>query len=436
MATLWTKGGKADSKVEEFTVGQDRVLDLRLALYDVKGSKAHIAMLAKVGLLDIEEEKTLQQALDEISESISEGKFRLDDDVEDIHSQVEINLTRKLGDSGRKIHSGRSRNDQVLVDIKLFLKDECLRIRDEVLNLFNLLISLSRKYRQVLLPGYTHFQIAMPSSFGLWLGGYAESLADDMLMLGSAYGICNQNPLGSAAGYGSSFPLDRRMTTRLLGFNTLVYNSVACQLGRGKTEKAVAAAIGQIATTLNHLAQDCCLYMSQNFGFISFPKNLTTGSSIMPHKKNPDVWEMIRGNCNLINSAYSQISLITSNLPHGYHRDYQLLKDVLFPALDRLHNCLEMTVYMMENLQVRKDILKESIYKPVFTVEKVNRLVEGGMPFRNAYKSVGQDVENGSFRIEGKLPEKAEDLHHTHLGSIGNLALNEIKKKMRLASRW
>jgi len=433
MATLWTKGGKADSKVEEFTVGKDRELDLRLAKYDVLGSKAHIAMLTKVGLLDSEEEKELQKGLDKILESIQKGEFRLGDHVEDIHSQVEIMLTEMLGEAGGRIHSGRSRNDQVLVDLKLYLKDECSKTKDEVKTLFDTLIGLAEKYREVLMPGYTHFQIAMPSSFGLWLGGYAECLAEDMAMLKAAYVIADNNPLGSAAGYGSSFPLDREMTTELLGFNSLTYNSIAAQMGRGRTEKAVAAAIGQIAGTLNRLAYDCCLFMSQNFSFISFPDSLTTGSSIMPHKKNPDVWEMIRGNCNLVSSAYGQICMLTENLPHGYHRDYQLLKEVIIPALEKMHSCLDMADYMLQNMEVRKDILSDPMYSPIFSVERVNKMVEEGVPFRQAYKAVAKEIASGEFDPGSKGCGNASSLGHTHLGSIGNLALEQIKEKMRLS---
>lgn len=431
MATLWNKGTKATQLVESFTVGEDRRLDLRLAKADVKGSKAHIAMLTKIGLLRKEEEEVLQKGLDEIVADIEKGVFKLQDDVEDIHSQVELILTEKLGEIGKKIHSGRSRNDQVLVDLKLYLKEECQIIRDEMLTLFDTLQSLSEKYKEVLLPGYTHFQIAMPSSFGLWLGAYAETLADDMLMLKAAYQIADQNPLGSAAGYGSSFPLDREMTTKLLGFSTLSYNSIAAQMGRGKTEKALAAALGQIAGTLNKLAEDCCIYMSQNFAFISFPDFLTTGSSIMPHKKNPDVWEMIRGNCNIICSKYAEISMMTTNLPHGYHRDYQLLKEVLFPALEKMHSCLQMTDYMLRQMKVNEKILNDPIFKHLFTVEKVNKLVKEGTPFREAYKIVGKEVNEGKFDFQLAEDAKVSSLGHSHLGSIGNLATEEIKKKMR-----
>lgn len=444
MATLWNKGTNATKTVEDFTTGKDRELDLRLAEYDIKGSKAHIKMLLSIGLLNADEETKLQQGLDEIAEEVRSRKFKLDEEVEDIHSQVELLLTKKLGEAGKKIHSGRSRNDQILVDLKLFFKDECEKTRDEMLELFRTLQSLSEKYKNVILPGYTHFQIAMPSSFGLWFGAYAETIADDMFMLKAAHRIADQNPLGSAAGYGSSFPLDREMTTKLLGFKTLSYNSIAAQLGRGKTEKAVAAAIGQIAGTLNKFAEDCCIYMCPNFGFIKFPDSLTTGSSIMPHKKNPDVWEIIRGNCNIIQSAYSEISMMTTNLPHGYHRDYQLLKEIIFPALEKMHSCLNMTSYMLENISVNENILKDSMYDLMFTVEKVNKLAASGVPFREAYKSIGREVNEGKFCFgcQGIKGEKSDaaitvaSLNHTHAGSIGNLCNAKIKQKMDEASEW
>lgn len=427
--TLWSKGTKATDLVEQFTVGNDRILDLRLAEYDVIGSKAHIKMLESIGLLSDEELKTLTAGLDSILEDIRNGQFRLEDDVEDIHSQVEMLLTQRFGEIGKKIHSGRSRNDQVLVDIKLFLKDEIQKIKDEVLQLFSTLQSLSEKYRDVLLPGYTHGQIAMPSSFGLWFGAYAEALADDMHMLRGAYNVADQNPLGSAAGYGNSFPLDREMTTRLLEFSSLDYNVVAAQLSRGKTEKATASAIGSIALTLNKLAADCCMYMCPNYGFISFPDELTTGSSIMPHKKNPDVWEIIRGNCNRILSCENEISLLCSNMPHGYHRDFQLLKDILFPALELMHRCLFMADYMLKHIRVNEKILGSPLYDYLFTVEEVNRRTLNGMPFRDAYKSVGIEVNEGRFHADRSIA-------HTHEGSIGNLCNDRIKKKMDVASEF
>jgi len=435
MGTLWSKGVQATQLVDEFTVSNDRVLDMRLAKHDVMGSKAHIKMLCSIGLLEKEEEEILQKGLDEILEEIERGEFKLGDDVEDIHSQVEFLLTKRFGEIGKKIHSGRSRNDQVLVDLKLFLREEVEIFRDEIVELFNTLQQLSEKYKNVLLPGYTHAQIAMPSSFGMWFGAYAEALVDDMHMLKGAYNVVNQNPLGSAAGYGSSFPLDREMTTSLLGFKTLNYNSVAAQLSRGKSEKAVAGALGQLALTLNKFAADCCMYMCPNFGFISFPDEFTTGSSIMPHKKNPDVWEILRGKCNRIQSLQNEISLMTTNMAHGYHRDYQLLKDVLFPGLELMHSCLFMAKYMLENISVKEDILNDKKYEYLFTVEEVNKRVLEGMPFREAYKSVGIEANEGKFHysgFDGGLPS-VEKLHHTHKGSIGNLCTEEIKKKMEEA---
>ena len=427
--TLWSKGTQATDLVEEFTVGNDRILDLRLAKYDVLGSMAHIKMLESIGLLTKDELERLTSGLDEILKEIEAGDFVLEDDVEDIHSQVELILTRRLGEIGKKIHSGRSRNDQVLVDIKLFLKDETLKIRDEVLKLFDRLQGLSDKYKDVLLPGYTHGQVAMPSSFGLWFGAYAEALADDMYMLRGAYNVTDQNPLGSAAGYGSSFPLDRQMTTDLLGFSSLDYNSVAAQLSRGKAERAVASAIGAIALTLNKFASDCCMYMCPNYGFIKFPDSLTTGSSIMPHKKNPDVWEIIRGNCNRIMATEGQISMLCSNMPHGYHRDFQLLKDILFPSLELMHKCLFMAEYMLGSIIVNEHILESSpIYDYLFTVGEVNRRTLAGIPFRDAYKIVGIEVNEGRFCYKGS------PLSHTHIGSLGNLCNDRIKAKMSSAS--
>ena len=430
MATLWNKGTSCTEKVEAFTVGNDRILDARLARYDVIGSKAHIAMLKEVGLLEDREHKALDEALDGIAAMIEAGDFKLEDDVEDIHSQIELLLTRKLGDVGKKIHSGRSRNDQVLVDIKLFLRDELKQVREEILTLFGKLQELSEKNKDILMPGYTHAQIAMPSSFGLWFGAYAEALVDDMYMLRGAYEVVNRNPLGSAAGYGNSFPLDRKMTTELLGFASPDYNSIAAQMSRGKTERCVASALGSLALTLNKFAADCCQYMCPNFGFIKFPDNLTTGSSIMPHKKNPDVWEIIRGRCNRILSAENEISLLCSNMPHGYHRDYQLLKDILFPVLENVHSCLDMTSYMLGYIEVNKNILDDGLYTHLFTVEEVNRRVlEDGIPFREAYKQVGVEVNEGKFSYRGEL-------HHTHIGSIGNLCNKEIAELMQNASDW
>ena len=438
MATLWNKGTSATEKVESFTVGNDRQLDLRLASCDIQGSKAHIRMLESIGLLTKDEFDSLTAALDRIEDTVKDGSFVLEDDVEDIHSQIELSLTRELGDMGKKIHSGRSRNDQVLVDIKLFLRDEILAMREETLQLFRTLQGLSEKYKEVLLPGYTHFQIAMPSSFGLWFGAYAEALVDDMHMLHGAYRVVNRNPLGSAAGYGNSFPLDRDMTTRLLGFDSPVINSVAAQMSRGKTEKCTAAAMGSIALTLNKFAADCCMYMCPNFGFIHFPDSLTTGSSIMPHKKNPDVWEMVRGKCDRILSTENEISMLCSNLPHGYHRDYQLLKDILFPSLEMMHDCLKMTDYMLAHIEVNTHILDNPLYTHLFTVEEVNRRTLEGTPFREAYRQVGVEVNEGRFKYSGGDTSslKASDLGHTHIGSLGNLCNDRVAELMQQASNW
>ena len=434
MQTLWNKGVEAAQAVEDFTVGDDRTLDMRLAEYDVRGSKAHIAMLSEVGLLPKDEEQLLQKELDKILEQIARGEFVLEDIAEDIHSQVEICLTRSLGDLGKKIHSGRSRNDQVLVDLKLYMRAELEAIRILVLQLFDSLQKQSEKHKDVILPGYTHGQIAMPSSFGMWFGAYAEALCDDMYMLVAAYKIVNQNPLGSAAGYGSSFPLDRSKTTELLGFEDLDYNSVAAQMSRGKSERAVAAALGALAATLHKFASDCCMYMGSNFKFISFPDSLTTGSSIMPHKKNPDVWEVMRAKTNRIESAEATIAQMTANLPHGYHRDFQLLKDTLFPAIDSIKECLSMCLYMLENISVNKEILSGGkLYDDMFTVEEVNRMVVGGVPFRDAYRQVGIAVKEGRFAYTGA--KSVQGLHHTHAGSIGNLCTEQIKDKMSRAAR-
>ncbi len=438
MATLWNKGTSATERVENFTVGNDRQLDLRLAAYDIQGSKAHIQMLESIGLLSTEELQSLSAALDRIEATVRDGSFVLEDDVEDIHSQIELNLTRELGQTGKKIHSGRSRNDQVLVDIKLFLRDELLKMREETLQLFRTLQELSEKYKEVPLPGYTHFQIAMPSSFGMWFGAYAEALVDDMHMLHGAYRVVNRNPLGSAAGYGNSFPLDRDMTTRLLGFDSPVINSVAAQMSRGKTERCTASAMGSLALTLNKFAADCCMYMCPNFGFIHFPDSLTTGSSIMPHKKNPDVWEMVRGKCDRILSTENEISMLCSNLPHGYHRDYQLLKDILFPSLELMHDCLNMTDYMLAHIEVNTHILDNPLYSHLFTVEEVNRRTRSGTPFREAYRQVGTEVNEGRFKYSGgdTASLKASDLGHTHIGSLGNLCNDRVAELMRQASNF
>ena len=427
MAKIWDKGFDANKQVEAFTVGNDRELDLRLAKHDIKGSMAHIRMLAAIGLLDADEEIVLRRELEVILSEVEKGSFQLDDDAEDIHSQVEAMLTKRLGEMGKKIHSGRSRNDQVLLDIKLYLKEEIRQIKEEMLQLFDLLQSLSERHREVLLPGYTHLQIAMPSSFGLWFGAYAETLVDDMHSLAAAWRVADQNPLGSAAGYGSSFPIDREMTTRELGFSTMAYNVIAAQMGRGKSERILAQAMANIASTLNRLAADNCLFLSGNFGFISYPSELTTGSSIMPHKKNPDVWELIRGHSNRLQSLPNEITLMTTNLQHGYHRDYQLLKEILFPAIETLHRLLQMTRFMLEHFAVNREILDDNKYDYLFTVEEVNQRVLQGIPFREAYKEVGREVEEGTFHAR-------KEVHHTHAGSIGNLCTEEIRKKMEMAS--
>ena len=378
---LWSKGFEPDRMIEEFTVGRDRELDLRLARYDVQGSMAHIRMLESIGLLKKDELDLLIEALEDIADVIERGDFVIEEGVEDVHSEVEFMLTARLGDIGKKIHSGRSRNDQVLVDLKLFMRDEIRHIAEAVNRLFDRLQALSEEHKDKLMPGYTHMQVAMPSSFGLWFGAYAESLADDMQMLVAAYNVANQNPLGSAAGYGSSFPLDREMTTRLLGFETLHYNVVAAQMSRGKTERAVSMAIASIASTLGHLAMDVCMWMCQNFGFVSFPDNLTTGSSIMPHKKNPDVFEIMRGKCNRLQSVPNEIALLTANLPLGYNRDLQLLKDIIFPATTELIECLDMAEFMLGHILVRDGIVDDSRYDYQFTVEAVDRLVLDGITF-------------------------------------------------------
>ncbi|MDE6865885.1 MAG: argininosuccinate lyase [Muribaculaceae bacterium] len=421
---LWNKGFEPDRAIEEFTVGQDRELDLRLARYDVMGSMAHIKMLESIGLLTSEELALLLPALEEILESINRGEFKIEDGVEDVHSQVEFLLTARLGDVGKKIHSGRSRNDQVLVDLKLFFRDELKKIAESVDRLFHTLQSLSERHKDKLMPGYTHLQVAMPSSFGLWFGAYAESLTDDMQLVKAAYHIANQNPLGSAAGYGSSFPLNREMTTELLGFENPHYNVVAAQMSRGKTERAVAMAIAAVASTLGHLAMDVCQWMCNNFAFISFPDELTTGSSIMPHKKNPDVFEIMRGKCNRLQALPNELTILTANLPLGYNRDLQLMKDIVFPATTELVECLDMAGFMLEQVRVKEDILSDPRYDYIFTVEDVNRLVLEGMPFRDAYREVGMAVQEKRYK-------PTRTVNHTHLGSIGNLANDRIASKMQ-----
>mgnify|MGYP002518999092 FL=1 len=420
---LWNKGFEPDKAIEDFTVGADRELDLRLARYDVQGSMAHIRMLESIGLIESAELPVLLAALERIAQSIERGEFTIEEGVEDVHSQVELMLTRELGDMGKKIHSGRSRNDQVLVDLKLFMRDEMKRVAMSVKQLFDRLQSLSNEHKDTLMPGYTHLQVAMPSSFGLWFGAYAESLVDDLEMVAAAYNIANQNPLGSAAGYGSSFPLNRTMTTQLLEFADLHYNVVAAQMSRGKTERAAAYAIASVASTLGKFAMDVCLFMCQNYGFISFPDNLTTGSSIMPHKKNPDVFEIMRGKCNRLQAVPNEISLLTTNLPLGYHRDLQLLKDIIFPATTTLCQCLEMCDFMLQNIIVKQNILDDERYNYLFTVEDVNRLTLSGVPFREAYREVGMAVQRGEY-----TPTRS--VEHTHEGSIGNLCNDKIAEKM------
>ena len=423
MSKLWQKNNKVSDLVEKFTIGNDQAMDMYLASYDVLGSIAHTTMLAEVGLLTAAEQATIKKALVAIYEKIQAGNFSLDPGVEDIHSQVEILLTAALGDAGKKIHSARSRNDQVLVDIKLFLRAELMNLTASVQALFKTLQEKSEAHKNDLLPGYTHLQLAMPSSFGLWLGAYAESLVDDITVLQAAYKVVNKNPLGSAAGYGSSFPINRTRTTELLGFESLNYNVVYAQMGRGKAERVTAMAIANIADTLSKLSMDACLFMNQNFGFIQFPEALTTGSSIMPHKKNPDVFELIRSYCNRIKALPNEIMMMTTNLPSGYHRDLQLLKEHLFPAFAQLNNCIEMASLMIQNMEVKKNILEDAKYQYLFSVEEVNKLVLTGMPFRDAYKQVGAAIESGKFTY-------STEIMHTHEGSIGNLGTAIIAEKM------
>ena len=421
---LWEKNFEVNKEIERFTVGRDREMDLYLAKYDVLGSMAHITMLESIGLLEHDELPQLLAALKEIYQTAERGEFVIEEGVEDVHSQVEMILTRRLGDMGKKIHSGRSRNDQVLVDLKLFTRHELKEIADGVKILFDELIQKSNQYKDVLMPGYTHLQIAMPSSFGLWFGAYAESLTDDMLFLQAAYKMTNRNPLGSAAGYGSSFPLNRTMTTELLGFDSMDYNVVYAQMGRGKMERNVGFAIATIAGTLAKLAFDACLFNSQNFSFVKLPKECTTGSSIMPHKKNPDVFELIRAKSNKLQSLPQQVMLIMNNLPCGYFRDLQIIKEVFLPAFDELKDCLQMTAYIINKIEVNEHILDNPMYDPMFSVEEVNRLAANGMPFRDAYKKVGLDIEAGQFQTN-------HEIHHTHEGSIGNLCNDEIGQIMQ-----
>jgi len=421
---LWQKNTESLKEVETFTVGKDRELDMFLAPYDVLGSLAHIKMLNSVGLLNDEDLTELQTALKNIYQDISTGNFSLEEGIEDIHSQVEFLLTKKLGEAGKKIHSARSRNDQVILDLKLFLRNQIEELVHDVNGFFTLLQAQSEKYKDDLLPGYTHLQLAMPSSFGLWFGAYAESLVDDLVTLHGAWEVTNKNPLGSAAGFGSSFPIDRKMTTELLGFEDLNYNVVYAQMSRGKTERILSQALANIAATLARMSMDACIYLNQNFGFISFPDELTTGSSIMPHKKNPDVFELIRGHCNRIQALPNEIFMISTNLPSGYHREFQLLKEHLFPAIKNLKDCIRMATLMFENIDVKKDILNDKKYQYLFTVEEMNKLVLQGMPLRDAYKKIGADVENYSFKTN-------MEVRHTHEGSIGNLQNDAIKQMMK-----
>ena len=424
MSKLWQKNSHVAASVESFTIGNDQAMDLYLAQYDVLGSIAHATMLSEVGLLTPDEKLQIKNTLIKIYQRIEAGQFKLDAGVEDIHSQVEILLTQELGDIGKKIHSARSRNDQVLVDLKLFLRAEIISLSKAVQSFFDVLQNKSEAHKNDLLPGYTHLQLAMPSSFGLWLGAYAESLVDDMTMLQAAFTVVNKNPLGSAAGYGSSFPINRTRTTELLGFETLNYNVVYAQMGRGKAERITASAMVNIADTLARLSMDACLFLNQNFGFISFPEELTTGSSIMPHKKNPDVFELIRSHCNRIKALPNEIMMMTTNLPSGYHRDLQLLKEHLFPAFIQLRSCIEMAALMIQHMEVKKDLLEDVKYQYLFSVEEVNKLVLSGMPFRDAYKKVGLDIEQGKFTNSTKIS-------HVHEGSIGNLCNEEIAKEMK-----
>lgn len=423
---LWSKDNTHTSaRVEAFTVGRDREFDLLLARHDVQGSIAHVTMLSECGLMSLEDAERALNGLAEIAVTIENRGFVIEEGVEDVHSQVELMLTRAIGEAGKMIHSGRSRNDQVAVDIKLFLRDAIARTRDCSLELFNCLLTRSEELKDVLLPGYTHLQVAMPSSFGLWLGAYAESLTDDMEMLAAAYTVADKNPLGSGAGYGSSFPLNRRRTTELLGFGTMNWNAAYAQMSRGKTEKLVAMALSSIAATLGRLSMDACLYLGQDMGFITFPSELTTGSSIMPHKKNPDVFEMIRGKCNRIQSLPNELTLLAANLPSGYHREMQLTKEILFPAFRELEDCMGMMILMISHMEVSRDILSAEKYKYIFSVESVNRLVNQGIPFRQAYQQVGNDIEKGTFHFDPTQP-----LDHTHEGSIGNLCNAEISREM------
>ncbi|GAC1422036.1 MAG: argininosuccinate lyase [Flavisolibacter sp.] len=424
---LWQKENTRLSElVEKFTVGKDKEFDLLLARYDIQGSMAHVTMLGEVGMLTQEEVQKLLSGLKTIEQAIDLKGFKIEDHIEDVHSQVEFLLTQEIGEAGKKIHTGRSRNDQVALDIKLYLRQEIINIKQAVKSLFDLLIQQSEKHKDVLLPGYTHLQIAMPSSFGLWFGAYAESLVDDMEVLAAAYAVTNKNPLGSGAGYGSTFPINRGITTKLLGFATPNYNSVYAQMSRGKTEKIMAMAISNIAATLSKLAMDCCLYMSQNLGFISLPEELTTGSSLMPHKKNPDVFELVRARCNRIQAVPNELVLLLNNLPSGYHRDLQLTKEILFPSIEELKNCLEIMVMMLSKIEITKNILDDPKYKYIFSVEAVNALVNKGVPFRDAYREVGNNIQEGKF-----TSSSSGGLTYSHEGSIGNLCNDQIMEAMQ-----
>ncbi|MEO9660485.1 MAG: argininosuccinate lyase [Maribacter dokdonensis] len=421
---LWDKGFSTDKKIDHFTVGNDRELDLHLAKYDVIASKAHAKMLGKIGLISPKETAELVKELDNIAARIEKGTFSIENSFEDMHSKIEYMLTLSLGDTGKKIHTARSRNDQVLVAMHLYLKDELTEIKAMTKSLFNLLLVKAQEHKDVMLPGYTHLQIAMPSSFGLWFSAYAESLIDDLYFIEAAYKVADQNPLGSAAGYGSSFAIDRSFTTKEMGFETMKYNVVAAQMSRGKAEKATAFGIANIAATLSKMAMDICLYMSQNFDFISFPDELTTGSSIMPHKKNPDVFELVRGKCNKLQSIPNQLTLVINNLPSGYHRDLQLVKEIIVPAIQDMKACLEILTFSLKEIRVNDSILDDPKYDYLFSVDTLNELVQSGMPFRDAYKKMGIEINAGTF-----TPKR--DIHHTHEGSLGNLCLKEIHDKMK-----
>jgi len=421
---LWEKGFSTDKKIDHFTVGNDRKLDLHLAKYDVIASKAHAKMLGDIGLLTYEETGKLEDELNKISTSIEKGEFKIEDSFEDMHSKIEFLLTLRLGDTGKKIHTARSRNDQVLVAMHLYLKDELNEIKTQTKDLFEVLLNLAEQHKATLLPGYTHLQIAMPSSFGLWFSAYAESLIDDLYFIEAAFKVADQNPLGSAAGYGSSFPIDRTFTTKEMGFDTMKYNVVAAQMGRGKVEKATAFGMANIAATLSKMAMDICLYMSQNFNFVSFPDELTTGSSIMPHKKNPDVFELVRGKCNRLQGVPNQLTMVINNLPSGYHRDLQLVKEIIVPAIQDMKACIEIFTFSLKEIRVSENILEDPKYDYLFSVDTLNQLVQNGMPFRDAYKQMGKEIQDGTF-----IPKR--NIIHTHEGSLGNLCLKEIREKMK-----